>query len=339
VSNNKIIDAFEKIENVRCNEPLTYFEFGTLAALDILSNSQIDYLILEVGLGGRLDAVNVIDSDGSIITNIGLDHLDWLGDSREKIGHEKAGIMRVNTPTVYGELDPPNSIKNTAIGKGSDLILLGEDYCYENLSNGLWDWQGRYNKRENLESAYIKGSHQVKNISASLALLESLSITELPSERIINKAMKGIYLEGRLDLRFYRERNWLFDVAHNHDSAKILGDFLSKQKFRRCIFIFGIMSDKDIHRVIEELSKYATHWFIPRLEITRSMEPSELIKIIEENNKGSCSVNNSIAQSINMAIDTTSKDDLIVITGSFYVVSPALCYLKEAGKIENETRN
>ena len=114
VSNNKIIDAFEKIENVRSNEPLTYFEFGSLAALDILSNSYIDYLILEVGLGGRLDAVNVIDPDGSIITNISLDHMDWLGDNREKIGYEKAGLMRQNIPTVYGEMDPPNSFKDRA---------------------------------------------------------------------------------------------------------------------------------------------------------------------------------------------------------------------------------
>jgi len=331
VSNNKIIDAFEKIENIRCNEPLTYFEFGTLAALDILSYSYIDYLILEVGLGGRLDAVNVIDPDGSIITNIGLDHMDWLGDSREKIGYEKAGIMRDNIPTVYGELDPPNSIKDTAFDKGADLILMGEDYSYENSLNRLWNWQGRYNRRGNLESSDIKGSHQVKNISAALALLESINSKQFPSEKIINKAMQGIHLEGRLDQRFYLGRNWLFDVAHNHDSARILGDFLSKQEFRRCIFIFGIMSDKDIHKVIDEIAEYATHWFIPKLDFVRSMEPDDLIKIIEEKNKGSCSANNSIAQSINIAVDSTSKDDLIVITGSFYVVSPALHYLKEVG--------
>ncbi len=331
VSNKKITDAFEKIENVRCNQLLTYFEFGTLAALDILSYSYVDYLILEVGLGGRLDAVNVIDPDGSIITNIGLDHMDWLGDSREKIGYEKAGIMRDNIPTVYGELDPPNSIKDTAFDKSADLILMGEDYSYENSLNGLWNWQGRYNRRGNLESSDIKGSHQVKNISAALALLESINSDELPSERTINKAMQGIHLEGRLDQRLYHGRNWLFDVAHNHDSARILGDFLSKQEFRRCIFIFGIMSDKDIHKVIDEIAEYATHWFIPKLGITRSIEPSDLMKIIEEKNTGSCSMNNSVAQSINMAVDLTSKDDLIVITGSFFVVSPALYYLKETG--------
>ena len=331
VSNNKIICAFEKIENVRCNEPLTYFEFGTLAALDILSNSYIDYLILEVGLGGRLDAVNVIDPDGSIITNIGLDHMDWLGDSKEKIGHEKAGIMRDNITTVYGELDPPNSIKDIAHDKGADLIIMGEDYIYENSLNGLWSWHGRCNKRENLESLSFKGSHQVKNVSAALALLESLNSKELASEKMINKAMKCIHLEGRLDQRLHLQRNWLFDVAHNHDSARILGDFLSKQEFRRCIFIFGMMSDKDIHKVIDEIAEYASHWFIPKLEITRSIEPGDLIKIIEEKNTGSCSMNNSIAQSINIAVNSTSKDDLIVITGSFYVVSPALYHLKKTG--------
>ncbi len=330
VSDKKITDAFEIIENIRCNEPLTYFEFGTLAALEILSNSHIDYLILEVGLGGRLDAVNIIDADGSMITNIGLDHTDWLGDSREKIGYEKAGIMRGNIPTVYGELDPPKSIRNSALDKGADLIVMGEDYSYEKSSDKLWNWQGRYNNRENLESACMVGSHQYKNFSAALALLESINSTDLPSEKIINKAMKVTLLEGRLDLRFYHGRKWLFDVAHNHDSAKILGDFLSKQKFRRCIFIFGIMSDKDIHNVIDEISIYAAHWFFPSLEVTRSIEPSELTKIIEEKNRGSCSASKTIAQSINMAIDSTSKDDLIVITGSFYIVSPALCYLKES---------
>ena len=331
VSNNKLIEAFEKIENVRCDEPLTYFEFGTLAALDILSNSYIDYLILEVGLGGRLDAVNIIDPDGSIITNISLDHMDWLGDNREKIGYEKAGIMRDNIPTVYGEMDPPNSIKDMASEKGADLIVMGEDFISENSLNGLWNWQGRYNKRGNLESSNIKGSHQVKNVSAVLSLLESINCKELPSEKTINKAMQGIHLEGRLDQRFYLERNWLFDVAHNHDSARILRDFLSKQEFRRCIFIFGIMLDKDIHKVIDEIAEYATHWFIPKLEITRSIEPDDLKKIIVEKNIGSCSMNNSVAQSMNMAVKATSKDDLIVITGSFYIVSPALFYLKERG--------
>ncbi len=331
VSDNKIIEAFEKIESVRCNELLTYFEFGTLAALDILSNSYIDYLILEVGLGGRLDAVNVIDPDGSIITNIGLDHMDWLGDNREKIGYEKAGIMRHSIPTVYGEIDPPNSIKDSAFHKGADLILMGEDYTCGNSLNGLWNWQGRFNRRGNLESPNIKGSHQVKNVSAVLSLLESMNDKELPSGKIINKAIQGIHLEGRLDQRFYLERNWLFDVAHNHDSARILGNFLSKQEFRRCIFIFGIMSDKDIHKVIDEIAEYATHWFIPKLEITRSIEPNDLKKIIEEKNTGSCSMNNSVAQSINMAVKSTTKNDLIVTTGSFYIVSPALYYLKKTG--------
>ena len=331
VSNSKIIEAFEKIESLRCSEPLTYFEFGTLAALIILSNSYIDYLILEVGLGGRLDAVNVIDPDGSIITNIGLDHTDWLGDNREKIGYEKAGIMRYNIPTVYGEMDPPNSIKDSALDKGADLILMGEDFIYENSTNGLWNWQGRYNKRDNLESSNIKGSHQVKNVSAVLSLLESINDKELPSEKIINKAIQGINLEGRLDQRFCLERNWLLDVAHNHDSARILGNFLSKQEFRECIFIFGIMSDKDIHKVIDEIAEYATHWFIPKLEITRSIEPNDLKKIIEEKNTGSCSMNNSVTQSINMAVKSTTKNDLIVITGSFYIVSPALYYLKKTG--------
>ena len=331
VSNNKIIDAFEKIENVRCNEPLTYFEFGTLAALYVLSNSHVDYLILEVGLGGRLDAVNVIDPDGSIITNISLDHVDWLGDNREKIGYEKAGIMRHNIPTVYGELDPPNSVKAEALDKGADLVVMGEDYFYENSLNGLWNWHGKHNKRDNLESSSISGSHQIKNISAALALLDILNSNELPSEKIINKAMQGIHLEGRLDQRFIYGRNWLFDVAHNHDSVRILGNFLSEQKYRRCIFIFGIMSDKDIHKVIDEIAEYGTHWFIPKLEIARSIKPSELKKIIVEKNIGSCSMENSVAQSINKAIDSTSKDDLIVITGSFFVVSPALHYLKETG--------
>ena len=331
VSDNKIIDAFEKIENVRCNEPLTYFEFGTLAALYILSNSHVDYLVLEVGLGGRLDAVNVIDPDGSIITNIGLDHVDWLGDNREKIGYEKAGIMRDNIPTVYGELDPPKSIKDTAFDKGADLVVMGEDYFYENSLDRLWSWQGRFNRRDNLELSKIKGSHHFRNISAALALLENINSKELPSEKMINKAIQAIHLEGRLDQRSIHGRNWLFDVAHNHDSARILGNFLSKQKYRRCVFIFGIMLDKDIHKVIDEIAEFAAHWFIPKLEITRSIEPDDLMKIIKEKGKGSCSTNNSVAQSINKAVDSTSKDDLIVITGSFFVVSPALYYLKKTG--------
>ena len=333
VSDGKIVRAFEKIESIRSEELLTYFEFGTLAAFEIFSNADIEVLILEVGLGGRLDAVNVIDPDGSIITNIGLDHTDWLGGSREKIGREKAGVMRENIPTVFGDTDIPESVIQVAKERHAKLIRLNKDYTYREISDESWVWSESGKKEIEIESPNINGSHQIKNAAAILALLSKLDGTDFPTAKSINKSLRSININGRLDFRHHEERNWLFDVSHNTESISELVRFITKLQYKKCIVVLGIMSDKNALSMISLLADITDQWFIPKLEIKRSIQAGEIKLLINQKSDKLCQVSNSVDLSLRNAKSISKPDDLIVVAGSFYLVSPALDWFSR--KIKN----
>ena len=324
VSDEKIVRAFEKIESIRSEELLTYFEFGTLAAFEIFSNADIEVLILEVGLGGRLDAVNIIDPDGSIITNIGLDHMDWLGDSKEKIGREKAGVMRKNIPTVFGDTDVPKSVIHEAKVLDAKLIRLNTDYTYREISDQSWVWSDSGKKEIEIESPNINGSHQIKNAAAILALLSKLDDTVFPTLKSINKSLRSININGRLDFRLHEEINWLFDVSHNTESISELFRFITKLQYRKCIVVLGIMSDKDALSMISLLTDITDQWFIPELEIKRAIQADEIKSLINQKSDKLCQVSNSVDLSLRNAKSISKPNDLIVVAGSFYLVSPAL---------------
>tara|TARA_B100001059_G_scaffold47223_1_gene40170 strand:- start:38 stop:1180 length:1143 start_codon:yes stop_codon:yes gene_type:complete len=324
VSDGKIVRAFEKIESIRSEELLTYFEFGTLAAFEIFSNADIEVLILEVGLGGRLDAVNIIDPDGSIITNIGLDHMDWLGDSKEKIGREKAGVMRKNIPTVFGDTDVPKSVIHEAKVLDAKLIRLNTDYTYREISDQSWVWSDSGKKEIEIESPNINGSHQIKNAAAILALLSKLDDTVFPTLKSINKSLRSININGRLDFRLHEEINWLFDVSHNTESISELFRFITKLQYRKCIVVLGIMSDKDALSMISLLTDITDQWFIPELEIKRAIQADEIKSLINQKSDKLCQVSNSVDLSLRNAKSISKPNDLIVVAGSFYLVSPAL---------------
>ena len=329
VSNKVIVSAFEKIEEIRNGSELTYFEYGTLAALKIFSDACIDVIVLEVGLGGRLDAVNIVDADACIITNISRDHEDWLGTEIEDIAIEKAGVMRQGKPVVFGSLTIPNNIKNEALRKQAKLITRSENYKF-NINDGhSWDWVSEINQRKNLSLPNLKGTHQLENAAAVLALIETIPGIKFPNEITINKAMTTIELPGRIDFRRYAQKKWLFDVAHNVESANALVKTIKQSQYKKCITVISILADKDIEGIIELLAPYTDHWVIVTLEIERAIETNNLKNLIPKYSQKKISVGGDINQSMRLANISSEVNDLILITGSFYTVAPSLKWIEK----------
>ena len=245
VSDASLIAAFERIDAARDADTLTFFEFNTLAALLVFETAGLDAMVLEVGMGGRLDAVNVVDADVSIITSIALDHCDWLGTDVETIGREKAGIMRAGRPAIFGSRDTPGSIAEEAQRIGSDLRRLGRDFVWQR-DGARWTWRGRELVHEGLPPPSLAGEIQFDNAAAVLAALESLA-GRLPVERqAIEHALRTVRLPGRFQV-VPGAVEWILDVAHNPAAARTLAAQLAARTRKgRTIAVCGILRDKDV---------------------------------------------------------------------------------------------
>ena len=330
VSDREIISAFERVETARQNVPLTYFEFGTLAALVTFGANKADTIILEVGMGGRLDAVNAIDPDAGIITNVSLDHCDWLGEDIESIAAEKAGIMRSDKPFIFGALDAPKAILTAAEKIGADLSRGGKDFDYaaEADSPGTWAWSGRRSKLSSLGMPALAGKVQLQNASAVLALIEAIGLDELLDRQLVNKAFGQLELAGRCQL-FQTDKRWLLDVAHNAAAANALSDFLADTSpGGRIIAISGMLRDKDLGGIVSPLLEIVDAWVAVTAESPRALAAKELAAGIANLCDKPCLVADSLADAMQYACAQATAKDLILVTGSFYVVGPALQWLK-----------
>ena len=330
VSDGEIISAFECVEAARQNVPLTYFEFGTLAALVTFDANKADTIILEVGMGGRLDAVNAIEPDAGIITNVSLDHCDWLGEDIESIAAEKAGIMRSDKAFIFGALDAPNAILTVAEKIGADLSRRGKDFDYavESDSPETWTWWGRRSNLSSLGMPALGGKFQLQNAAAVLALIEAMGLDELLDRQLIDKAFGQLDLAGRCQL-FQTDKRWLLDVAHNAAAASALSDFLADiSPGGRIIAISGMLQDKDLGGIVSPLLEFVDAWIAVRAETARARAAKDLAAGIANLCDKPCLVADSLADAMQYACTQATAKDLILITGSFYVVGPALQWLK-----------
>ena len=332
VSDEEIISAFERVEAVRQNEKLTYFEFGTLAALVIFDVKKADTIILEVGMGGRLDAVNAVEPDAGIITNVSLDHCDWLGENVESIAAEKAGILRCGKPFVYGALEIPNAILTYSKRCGADLFRRGPDFDFalesDSSNNCNWEWSGRRNTLSSLKMPALVGKFQLQNAAAVLALIEAMCLDELLNRQLVNKAFSQLEMTGRCQL-FQTDRKWLLDVAHNAAAANVLSDVLTDMSpSGRIIVIMGLLRGKDLDGIVSALLGLVDVWIAVRAEETRSLAASELAAGIANMCDKSCLILDSLPDAMQYTANEANVEDLIVVTGSFYVVGPALRWLK-----------
>ncbi|MDH4108961.1 MAG: bifunctional folylpolyglutamate synthase/dihydrofolate synthase [Gammaproteobacteria bacterium] len=331
VADAGIIAAFRRVESVREGVALTYFEYGTLAALQVFAESGAEVLVLEVGLGGRLDAVNVVDADACLITNIGLDHCDWLGPDVESIAAEKAGVMRPGRPVVFGSAEPPNAIRATAERLGAELVVAGRDFNSELEGDGRWSWLGRRIRLAGLEPPALGGPHQVRNAAAVLALIEAMGFDAMLERGLIDSAFARLRLDGRMQRVSAWDRHWLLDVAHNPDGASVLAEALrSRKPAGRLLAVTGILADKDAGAMIDALGPVVDAWIACTPASGRALEGRELASLIANRTGKPCLVGMDPVDALLRARQRAGPDDLVLVAGSFYTVGPALAALTRA---------
>ena len=324
IDDASICSAFERIDAVRDNISLSFFEFGTLAALDIFSRHQVDVQLLEVGLGGRLDAVNVIDADIPIVTNISIDHVYWLGKTRDQISLEKAGVMRSGVAAVVGDPDPPEVLLEWAATHSVPVSLLNRDYSFESGTNS-WCWNGTDRHYNHLPFPGLRGPHQFQNAAAVLQAL-SLVADKLPvSEQSIRDGVEQVALPGRFQyIKNQAGAAVLIDVAHNPQSAALLAQNIQQYyPGRRLFALFSVMADKDIAEIVVHMKEWVEKWYPVPLEIERAASTDEIISVLS-----SCGIKDYSQQLQNfdeawnvVTEDVTSPQDIILIFGSFFLVS------------------
>lgn len=324
VSEAELIEAFEAVEKGRGDVSLTYFEFTTLAAFLLFKQTKLDVWILEVGLGGRLDAVNIIDPDVAIITTIALDHMDWLGDDREKIGWEKAGIMRKGIPVVCGDSDPPDSISKAAQTCGANLYCLGRDFTYDQTSDETWSWRRGSQGYTNLPMPDLP----LQNAATALIAL-TLSGLEINREAF-SKGLKQARLMGRFQV-FSKPINTILDVAHNPQSAQYLADRLSKIPFAGTTrAVVGILKDKDIPGILRPLLPHIDRWYVGGLEVPRGETAENMANYLHNLGVSAYDTHTSVTSAFQAALDDSLKTiDRIVVFGSFYTAGEIMILLRE----------
>ncbi|NVD72848.1 bifunctional tetrahydrofolate synthase/dihydrofolate synthase [Duganella sp. BJB1802] len=332
-SDEVLVAAFNAVEAVRGDTPLTYFEFTTLAIMHLLSGAGMDVVILEVGLGGRLDAVNIVDADVSIVTSVDIDHTDYLGDTREAIGFEKAGIFRAGKTAICSDPVPPQSLIDHANAIGADLWLMGRDFNYSG-DKQQWNYGGRSQRRNSLAYPSLRGANQLLNASAVLAALEALKL-ELPvGAQEVRTGLVTVELPGRFQVLPGRP-TVILDVAHNPHAASALNQNLGNMGFHPYTYaVFGSMHDKDIDGVIAAMSEHVDHWCLATLPSPRSASASELaakVQIVQpERPERTINIFDDPAAAYANAISRAGENDRIVVFGSFLTVAGVMAARKSA---------
>jgi dihydrofolate synthase / folylpolyglutamate synthase len=331
-----LVAAFDAVEAARADVPLTYFEFTTLAIMHLLARSEIDVAILEVGLGGRLDAVNVIDADVSIVTSIDIDHQEYLGETREEIGFEKAGIFRPGKPAICSDPVPPKSLVEHAADIGADLWLVGRDFNYQG-DKQQWSYGGRDVRRNSLAYPALRGANQLLNASAALAALEALRMVLPCGAQEVRTGLALVELPGRFQVLAGRPAV-IYDVAHNPHAAATLAQNLGNMGYHPFTYaVFGIMQDKDIDGVIAPLAGIVDHWCVADLPSPRSARSEALAQKLEAlrpagagNDEFSATAFADPAAAFANAVSRAGESDRIVVFGSFYTVAGVMAARKNS---------
>lgn len=325
ISDEELCQAFRTITEARNDIPMTYFEYGTLAALEIFGRKEPDVILLEVGLGGRLDAVNIVDADVSVVTSIAIDHVDWLGDDREVIGREKSGIFRANRPAVCGEADPTASVAEVAAETGAVLYQVGEQFSYQ-VDGQEWNWQGVCPVGETL---MLEGLPlPTLPLPNAATALQVLAVTGLDvSVDAIRAGLEEATMTGRMQrVELANGTAWL-DVAHNPEAAELLAARLAA-KDQEVHLVLGMLGDKDFASVIEIMRPQVSYWYLADLNVPRGQKAEVLAAhLTAEVDAGRCACFGTVADALDAAQDRLTKENSLLVAGSFFTVSDALDHL------------
>ena len=326
VKGEELVPHFEKVEAARGGVTLTYFEFTTLAIMDLMAASQLDVAILEVGLGGRLDAVNIVDTDCAVITSIDIDHVEFLGPDRESIGREKAGVMRGGKPAVVSDPVPPQSVVDRATEIGADLWLFGRDYNF-NGDQQQWSWAGRGRRYSGLGYPALRGANQLVNASGVLAALESLRAKLPVTAQAVRNGFSMVELPGRFQI-VPGQPALVLDVAHNPHSVAALAANLDGMGFFPVTHaVFGAMADKDLAPMLQKVMPIVDRWYFTDLPTARAESAANLMekwRSFETRRDARASTHASPQDAFDAARAAADPADRIVVFGSFYTVGGVL---------------
>lgn len=313
-------ESFTAVEAARHGVPLTYFEFGTLGMLWLLSRMNLDALVLEVGLGGRLDAVNVVDADCAVLTSVGIDHVEYLGPDRESIGAEKAGIFRPGRPAVVADPDPPQSV----LSADARLLLLNVDFGFERAER-QWTYWGPSGRRGGLEHPALRGAVQLRNAAAALCALDTLRERLPLAMQHVRRGLAEVSLPGRFQVLPGRPQ-LILDVAHNVEAARTLAHNLAAPPFApETIAVCGMLRDKDITGVLREVAPRVTQWHLASLPGPRGAQASVLAAALSGR---AVREHASVGEALGAAQAAAGENDKIIVFGSFVTVGEAIAWLK-----------
>ena len=334
VSDALLLEHFKAVELARASLPnpptLTYFEFTTLAIMHLFATADLDAVILEVGLGGRLDAVNMIDTDCAIVTSIDLDHMEYLGNTREKIAFEKAGIFRSDKPAICADPVPPQSLIDHAVSIGADLWLMGKDYNFQG-DKQQWGWAGRGKRFSGLGYPALRGANQLLNASAVIAALIAVRDRLPVGAQEIRNGMAWVELPGRFQV-LPGQPTIILDVAHNPHASAALAQNLENMAYHPyTIAVFGAMADKDIDGVLKPMMDKIDFWYFCDLPTARAASAESLATRLrslgfKEGADSGIEIFSSPALAYESALKKAGEGDRISVFGSFYTVAGVLAY-------------
>ncbi|MCG5515829.1 MULTISPECIES: bifunctional tetrahydrofolate synthase/dihydrofolate synthase [Ectothiorhodospira] len=323
VEDGLLCEAFAAVDRARDTISLSYFEFGTLAALWLFRRQAMDVILLEVGLGGRLDAVNILDAHVAVVTSVGIDHQSWLGEDREAIGFEKAGIFRSEQPAVCGDMNPPSRLLEHAANLNTPLALAGSDFHVGPVSDdGVWDYHGMGMTLPSLPPPGLAGSIQRGNaataLTAALLLEDQVPLTE----QAVREGIAQAQLMGRYQCLRQAPAVWV-DVAHNPQGACTLGAHLADAPVEgRTLAVMAVMADKDVPGILEPLRPLMDAWYLGALDLPRALAPEALAAHLE--GEAPVHIASSVVEACQAALLQAGPADRIIVFGSFHTVAAVL---------------
>ena len=326
----ELVAAFDRIEAARGDTTLTYFEFNALAALLLFADRRVDVAILEVGLGGRLDAVNLLDADVAVVASIGFDHRDWLGDTLDAIGREKAGIFRSGRPAVLGTSDMPASIFDAITTLGAKPVVAEKNFSWTVHANG-WNYHGVGISLEGLPPSALGGAIQFRNASTALAAVESLGFGPRLTVDVVSKALRSVKLPGRFH-SVPGPVEWILDVAHNEPAARVFADHLAAHPSKgRTLAVVGILGDKDSAAIAQLLHPMVDRWIICTIHEPRGLPAEELARRMKAGaglSDSDIELANSVEEGFAAAKAQAVPGDRVIVCGGFNIVGSAMRWLR-----------
>ena len=328
VNDPSLIDAFERVEAARRDIPLTFFEFGTLIAIDLFAQAELDVIIMEVGLGGRLDAVNILDADVAMITNISIDHTSWLGDTVEQIALEKAGVARADRPVVVASKSAPASLFERLEDIGAELHCYSDSYNAElSASSQTWTWFNGQKIIQGLPWPFAQSGVQIDNAAGVLMVVECLSDRLPVSSDSISRGLASAQLAGRCQL-LEKQPSIIFDVSHNEASVIRLSQFIQRHMklngLARCLVVCGMLKDKDIEKSLMPMQGIADAWFLSSIHNERGASAIELSAHLPVEEQVECF--SDVVDAYMAARSAVKKCDCLVVFGSFHIVGDIIKY-------------